>query len=455
MKPLLTNSDDFIQNEFRDVDLGDKRLNKRMLEVATIINSCPGYSFPVMSEGHEKQLKGIYRFFQNDKVCEKKILQSHYANTIERMEEYKGKILLLNDSTFVSPAKKMDDLMDRGKGKENCVRVHFTLAVSQDGGQILGVLGFNCLSNKTKREVPEMEKEFNVWSKTLEDSIESIYTFSSRGERILSRCLFIADREADDFELMGFLIKSKLGFIIRSQYNRIVGKHKDKKLFDLISDSKKHGSRYLIKTRKDNTIRECEVERRILREILIPPPTRYGKNHQSLKLNMVLVQEVSDGKDAINWKLWTNEDIKDFDSSEFIVNSYTHRWKIEEINKAAKTGVRVEDRQFTDLNHFVRFLSMAFVVAWRMLALRTIGEIDGKVDIRKAFTEDEADFLNIQAKHVGMKMENVEDATLVIAAIGGFTKKYKKPGWQVLWVGQMRFYDRVLGFQLAKKFWRK
>ena len=115
----------------------------------------------------------------------------------------------------------------------------------------------------------------------------------------------------------------------------------------------------------------------------------------------------------------------------------------------------MEDRQFTDLNHFVRFLSMAFVVAWRMLALRTIGEIDGKVDIRKAFTEDEADFLNIQAKHVGMKMENVEDATLVIAAIGGFTKKYKKPGWQVLWTGQMRFYDRVLGFQLAKKFWRK
>ena len=66
-----------------------------------------------------------------------------------------------------------------------------------------------------------------------------------------------------------------------------------------------------------------------------------------------------------------------------------------------KIRVRVEDRQFTDLNHFVRFLSMAFVVAWRMLALRTIGEIDGKVDIRKAFTKESFEVMscgNIRGK---------------------------------------------------------
>ncbi|MEI8346621.1 MAG: hypothetical protein WCG27_04085, partial [Pseudomonadota bacterium] len=66
----------------------------------------------------------IYRFFQNGKVNDKKILQTHFLNTLERMTAYRGKILLISDSTFVSPAKLMDGLLSRGKGKENCIRVH-------------------------------------------------------------------------------------------------------------------------------------------------------------------------------------------------------------------------------------------------------------------------------------------------------------------------------------------
>ena len=248
MRPLLTNSDDFIKNEFEGVDLGDKRLNKRMLEVAVSINSSPNYSFPSMTESHRKQLKGIYRFFQNKKVSEGKILQAHYANTVERMDEYKGEVFLLNDTTFVSPAKAMDGLMDRGKGKANCIRVHITLAISQDGNQLFGILSYNSLSKKTKEQYPELEDESNIWMKTTEDTINNIHTFSLRGDRLLSRCTFIADREADEFELMRFLIKNNLNFIIRSQYNRnIETDGKEKKLFDLVPSSKKHGSRYIIK----------------------------------------------------------------------------------------------------------------------------------------------------------------------------------------------------------------
>ena len=125
---------------------------------------------------------------------------------------------------------------------------------------------------------------------------------------------------------------------------------------------------------------------------------------------MVLVQEVTGEEESVNWKLWTTKEITDFDSSEFVVNAYTHRWKIEELNKAAKTGVRVEDRQFIDLKHFNPFLAMAFVVAWRILAMRTVEEVNGKTNINKAFTEDEVDYLKAHAKVFRIKMKNVEDA---------------------------------------------
>ena len=452
MRPLLTNSDEFIQNEFRTVEFGDKRLNKRTLQVATTINASPGISLPAMTESYRKQLKGIYRFFQNDKVCEDKILQAHYANTVERMGEYKGRILLLNDSTFISPAKSMNGLMNRGKGKENCVRVHFTLAISEDGNQIFGILGFNCLSKIVKDNSLELQDESHIWIKTTEESIQAIEMFSSKGKQLLPRCIFVADREADEFELMRFLIKSNLGFIIRSQYNRII---KDGKLFDKFPNSKKHGARYFVKTKKNNSIKENQVERSVLRNISILPPVKHRKDYTPIDLNMVLVQEVNEEEKPLSWKIWTTEEITDTESSERIVNYYAHRWKIEEVNKAAKTGVRVEDRQFTSLSHFIPFLAMAFVVAWRILALRTVKEVNGNTCIKKAFTEDEVQYLKAHAETLKIKMKNVEDATLLIAQIGGFTKKDKKPGWQVLWPDWMRFYDRVLGFQLARKFFKK
>ena len=135
--PILTDSRDFICNEFSNLELGDQRLNQRVIKVAEAINSNPAFSIPSMTNAERSQLKGIYRFFQNSKISEDKILQSHYVNTVERMDAYKGKILLLSDSCFVTPAKGMEGLMSRGKGKENCVRVHYCLATSEDGNRYL------------------------------------------------------------------------------------------------------------------------------------------------------------------------------------------------------------------------------------------------------------------------------------------------------------------------------
>ena len=437
--PILTDSKNFIQNEFVNLSLGDKRLDRRAVKVAISINHMPSFSIPQMIAGNDGQLKGIYRFFQNKKINDQNIIESHYTNTLERMESYKGKILLLNDSCFVTPTKKMVGLLSRGKGKENCVRVHYCLAISEDGKHLFGIIDFKILSDPIQKRDPELRNESDIWIKVAENAVNLINS-SPQPKKLLSRCLFIADREGDEFELMDFLKRNNLGFIIRSQYNRnIVFNEKNKNMLDVISKSKHHGSSYSIKTQKNKRIVEVDVKRSVLRNIEIIPPAIVKKTSQLLSLNMVIVEEINPDQKPVSWKLWTTEEIPNVAASKFIVDAYTHRWKIEEVNKAAKTGVRVEDRQFTELDHFLPFLSMAFVVAWRIVALRTVVEVAPETPIEEAFTEEELQYMKEDANQKEEQMITVQDALIFIGKLGGFTGRYERPGWIILWQGWMRF----------------
>jgi hypothetical protein len=367
------------------------------------------------------------------------------------MEGYQGKILLLNDSCFVTPTKSFPGLMTRGKGKDNCVRTHFCLAISEDGNHLFGLLNFHVLSDPIKERYPELRDESDVWIMVAGKCIEQIHT-SNQGDKLLSRCLFVADREGDEFELLSFLNKNNLGFIIRSQYDRIANfEDQQIKLDEIEDESKKHGEAYIIKSLINKTLTEVKVKRSVLRNISIIPPVILKKGYIPLELNVVLVKEVPGEINNIKWRLLTSENVDNSANSQAIVSSYSQRWKIEEVNKGAKTGVRIEERQFTNIDHFLPFLAMAFVVAWRIVALRTVVEISPEAPIKNSFTEDEVAYLKVQAKKLDLPMKNVKDALFLISKLGGFTGRYKRPGWQILWQGWMKFYERVAGFILARE----
>jgi len=370
------------------------------------------------------------------------------------MQAYKGKILLICDSTFVSPAKKMKGLLTRGKGKENCVRVHYCIATSEDGKHHFGILDFNILSDPISKRHPSLRNESDIWIFTAENCINLIRS-SDNSDKLLSRCIFIADREGDEFELMDFLATNNLDFIIRSKHDRkILFNNEELNLSEVEHLSAEHGAAYEVKTRIDGDITKVKVKRSVLRNISVTPPASIiskNQKYSNLNLNVVMVKEVSNAKDPLVWRLLTREQVNNAIESEEVVVAYTVRWCIEEVNKAAKTGVRVEERQFTELDHYVSFLAMAFVIAWRMVALRTMSEVSPATPIKDAFTEDEVGYMNAQAKKLKLPMKNVNDAIMFIAKLGGFTNRYKQPGWQILWQGWMKFYERVEGYLVAKE----
>jgi hypothetical protein len=94
---------------------------------------------------------------------------------------------------------------------------------------------------------------------------------------------------------------------------------------------------------------------------------------------------------------------------------------------------------------------MAFVVAWRLVALRTVVEVSPNTSVAKAFTPDEVAYMKAQAKKFKLAMKTVEDGLFLIARLGGFTGRYERAGWQILWKGWIKFHERVSGFILARE----
>jgi hypothetical protein len=450
MKILITDSDEFIINEFKNVSIGDKRLNKRLEKIVPIINSSPTKSLPQMYKANKSELKALYRLFQNEKINYNNILQTHYLNTLERMTQYNGKILIIFDTTFVTPSRHVDGLMDRGKGKDNCIRCHYGLAVSEDGKTIFGILNFTIM-DKFDKEGSEYRNESDIWLKSLESCVDLFYS-SPAFVKLIPRSIVVADREADEFEFLDYIVSRGLGFIIRSQYNRNANlKDFDHSMDEAELYARKHGVPYKIKVCVGSKTRPVKVQREIIKDIEVLPPQNLKKNFKSLKLNVVIVKSVPGEENLIKWRILTSEQIDEANCSEKIISQYSKRWTIEEVNKAAKSGVWVEKRQFTDLNHFKPFLAIAFVVAWRMVALRSIAIHQPDTLVKHSFTPEEVKYFEAESKKSNIKILTVTDAVYFIAQLGGYikTKSNPRPGWITLWKGFMTFNERVEGFSLA------
>ena len=96
--------------EMNGVDLGDKRLNERLLTLFDKLGNAPNLSIPAACDGwHET--KAAYRFFDHEQVTEEKILEPHVQSTIARMQNHPV-VLLLQDTTTLnfSGQKKRTDI---------------------------------------------------------------------------------------------------------------------------------------------------------------------------------------------------------------------------------------------------------------------------------------------------------------------------------------------------------
>src|SRR5579883_1584468 len=183
-----TGSVEWLREEFAGVDLGDKRLNRRLIKTAEYIGTSP--ASPINKAwGDWASTQEAYRLVDNNKASPEVIREPHIAATAKRMVACGGPVLVAQDTVFFSygehpktrglgPIGKSNEAHDRG------LIVHNALAFTASGVP-LGLLSQRIWA---REEVPEEEyvekilrlqctaideKESSKWLLALRETVRS------------------------------------------------------------------------------------------------------------------------------------------------------------------------------------------------------------------------------------------------------------------------------------------
>lgn len=221
-----------IEDEFSGANLGDERLNKRLLELARCFEMKHGHSITFTCSDW-KTSKSAYRFFDNDGFTESDIIAPHIRATEARVNSLSERVLIVHDTTEFNYThhNKTEGLgylhtNNITKGEQKIISsgflMHASMALNNDGVP-LGLMyqkqgtrdprNLRRIRNMGKNftRLPIEEKESYKW-------IEGISSTCSHTDP--EQLVHICDRDADVYELFEKCLSKKTHFVVRAVHSR-------------------------------------------------------------------------------------------------------------------------------------------------------------------------------------------------------------------------------------------
>lgn len=451
-----------ISDEFDGADLGDSRLNKRLIKTAELLNCHPAYCINAAVEDWNTK-KSIYRFFDNDKCSADKILSPHFNQTKKRMKGWDfvysiqdTSFLEFNKHTATSGLGSIGRYGDMDNHIQGLVS-HSSFAVSCTGLP-LGLQSFEVWARpeegykNDKSEDENRIKESNKWLKHLNIAKE-FYNDSSK-------MIYVADRESDFFEVFDCIKKLNIHAVIRSKHNRYV---KGVGLNDLCRslDKEEPAGTIIIENVKNKKKKKRSATAVVkFTNVKIEVPGNCQQRYPfGLDINVVEVKEENppEGEKALYWRLLTTLDVSDLDSARQIIKHYKMRWNIESYFKVLKSGCKVEDCRLESADRIIRYASVMAVIAWRLYWMVHVSRLSPKAFWGLVLTKLEYHTLwvRINRKEIMDKTLpkkpppdmhwSVRDCIRHIARLGGFNgrKSDGEPGMISIWTGWMQIQAMV------------
>lgn len=463
--------------EFSGVRLGDARLDRRIARIVERLGAEPSLSLPKIAV-NDAELEGMYRFLENDRVSPAAILAPHRARTWERASAFKM-LLSVEDTTEMrfggsAPREGLGLLAKDGQG----FYLHASLLVGLDdeGPLPLGLVEDLIVVRKQNREDP------GNWKTTRRDSSREQVRWhqlaqsvdGSAREHDLS-VVHVADREADDFDLMSSIRQRQGRFVIRLVKSRIVleptppdftpGRgHRNPLIDDVVymaTGSMEREVRLSVRPKarasRQHAAREMRVATLTFRALsLTLRPPKITDFPEPLAINLVEVEELDtpEGEAPIHWRLATTEPVATAEEVAAVVDAYRARWLIEEYWKALKTGCSMELRQLESLGALTRCLAILIPIAWQMLYLRHVArdrpQTPGAMVLAPRLYATLRFLLDDPRRNEWRiplpKEPTAPDILYAIARIGGHLKRNGAPGWLTIRRGldDLTKYARVL-----------
>lgn len=442
-------------DELGGANLGDARLDARLVEIAGRFMSAPQGSIP-RSTGDWAGAKATYRFFDNPKVDPQIINDRHELNVLERASA-EPLVLALSDTTQLDHTNHShtDGLGPLGDLKHWGLLYQPTLIVTPERVP-LGLIDqqtwvrdkehFGESKTKEAKDRPIEEKESMKWIESQEAAERFQRSLAEHTTKVVS----VFDREGDIFEVLSKAAHpdTESGLLVRASWNRRID-HPQKYVWESMESQEAAGTLVIQVPRKTGVKeREATLSIRFSKVTIRAPKNRKVPDSTPVEIFCVYAHEEDPPKHtpAVSWMLFTTEEVQSFDDARRVVGWYAARWTIEVFFRILKSGCEAEERQLETLDRLLRCLVIDSIVAWRILYLTTIGRETPDVPCTVVFEDSEWRgawaFVKRDAK-IPDEPPKLGEFVRLIGRLGGHLgrKKDGEPGPMSMWRGLQRLPD--------------
>lgn len=438
------------EEEFAGADLGDKRLNDRLVILAERFADKPTASIPGACLGWS-ETQATYRFLNQathptHPLGWEAVMTPHIERTEERMRQHEVALCLQDTTETDFNGQAIEGLGPLSYEAQRGMYVHPTYVVTPDR-EPLGIFDAWMWAREPKatdgtRPGPcESERWIEGYARVAEAAARMPDT----------RLVYVGDREADIVALMRLArdMNYPADYLVRSQHNRALP----------------GGGKLWERATADAA----------LGEIGFALPARPGQSARTVRQSIwACVATISDGAGGtvqatcvvarenhppqgvkpVEWRLLTNRSVEDFTAAVELIKWYRCRWEIEIFFNVLKNGCRVEALQLGSMAKLEVALAIYMVVAWRLAYMVRLGRTHPDLAASALFSELEWHAAYILDKKTPPADEpTLREVIRQIAKLGGFLgrKCDGEPGVKTLWLGFARLRDFVEGTEHMKR----
>ena len=461
-----TESVEWVTQEFARADLGDKRLDRRLVKTADLLAKAP--SAPINEAcGTWASTQASYRLFNNPKASPAKILAPHWKATAERMSGCGGPVLVMQDTVFFSYGKHVKTRGLGPIGKSNAAHdrglvMHNALAFTTSGV----ALGIVSQSTWARGEIPAEdyqekierlqvtpieEKESSKWLLALKETLER----TPSGVPVIT----LADRESDIFEFLTQAKELRAKYVIRARTDRRLVPEDSEgcaRMLEALNDAAALGSMTVeVPGNGSRKTRTASIAVRVAHVTIQPPPRRGAHAKASGSAEPVTVtvigateQSPLAGCESITWVLLTNLPVKDFESAQEKVQWYARRWGIEIWHKVLKSGCKVEDCMLEEAERLKRYLTLFSIIGVRLMHVTYLARVQPDMPATEVLSTEEVNALHIRMTRAlppAHPAPTLREVVRMLGRLGGHLgrKCDGEPGVTVLWRGWTSLYETV------------
>jgi len=467
--------------ELKGVEFGDKRLNKRLCAILDQFGAHPTASIPAACGG-SAELAAAYRFFDNEKTSFEEVLRPHIESTRLRMAA-QPVVVLAQDTSELDLTRPEQQVAGAGHldaGPRRGLFLHPLHAFTPQGTPLGTVRASYWTRDEAPPAMTKAEKRAALRAQPIEEKesfrwIEALRHAREEARRLAeTRIVCVADSEADIYEFLAEAQQASadLDWIVRACQDRAVrpDAEENAESSQLDASTAKHVRERVLREpvlyadtievrgrkpkvgcekrgrRQARESRATRVEVRAA-QVTLCPPSRPDRKLPAITVNAVLVREVDPppGEIAVEWLLLTSLPISNVEEVRAVIEYYKIRWLIEVFFRTLKSGCRVEDRRFEQIDRFLPCLAVYLIVTWRTLFVCRLGRAFPDISCEVVF--EPAEWKSVQ-RIVRRKPPPAEPPTLrqmvrMVAQLGGYVNRPRndEPGPQTVWIGLQRLHD--------------